>query len=78
MERKIHIGTAALILAVSITAAALGENVDLVTLPQRSSVQLTIYNAEDLTLVKETRYITLKKGRNQLQFSWAGTLRVFI
>ncbi len=50
------------------------QNVDLVTLPNRDSVQLTIYNSEDLTLAKEQRFITLKKGDNALQFSWAGTL----
>jgi len=50
------------------------KNVDLVTLPKRDSVQLTIYNSEDITLVKETRFITLKKGANLLQFSWAKTL----
>ena len=55
-------------------AAGLAKNVDLVTLPARDSVQLTIYNSEDLTLVKETRYVTLKKGVNKLQFSWANTL----
>jgi hypothetical protein len=49
-------------------------NVDLVTLPSRQSVQLTIYNSEDITLVKETRFLTLKKGSNKLQFSWANTL----
>jgi hypothetical protein len=49
-------------------------NVDLVTLPPRDAVQLTIYNSEDLTLVKERRAITFKKGANRLQFSWAGTL----
>jgi hypothetical protein len=48
--------------------------VDLVTLPNRESVQLTIYNSADLTLVKETRLLTLKKGINELQFSWANTL----
>ena len=53
---------------------ATAKNVDLVTLPKRDSVQLTIYNSEDITLAKETRYITLKKGANQLQFSWANTL----
>jgi len=56
------------------TSAGLAKNVDLVTLPARDSVQLTIYNSEDLTLVKETRYVTLKKGVNKLQFSWANTL----
>ncbi|MGB2819774.1 MAG: hypothetical protein WBF17_02240, partial [Phycisphaerae bacterium] len=64
--------TAALLLAVA--AAAAGKNVDLVTLPSRQSVQLTIYNSEDITLVKETRYLTFKKGGNRLQVSWANTL----
>ncbi|MHC4940845.1 MAG: hypothetical protein ACYTHK_18030 [Planctomycetota bacterium] len=57
-----------------LASACLAKNVDLVTLPNRESVQLTIYNSEDLTLVKETRHITLKRGVNQLQFSWANTL----
>jgi len=57
-----------------LAGATLAKNVDLVTLPGRDSVQLTIYNSEDLTLVKETRHLTLKRGRNQLQFSWANTL----
>jgi len=64
---------AALVLA-AIAGQARAKNVDLVTLPKRDSVQLTIYNSEDITLVKETRYVTLKKGRNKLQFSWAKTL----
>ena len=50
------------------------ENVDLSTVPARSSVQLTIYNSEDITLVRETRAVTFKKGVNPLQFSWANTL----
>src|SRR5512143_443099 len=50
------------------------KNVDLSTVPRRDSVQLTIYNAEDLTLVRETRTVTFKKGVNPLQFSWANTL----
>jgi hypothetical protein len=50
------------------------ENVDLSTVPTRSAVQLTIYNSEDITLVRETRAITFKKGVNPLQFSWANTL----
>ncbi len=49
------------------------KNIDLSTIPSRDSVQLTIYNSEDLTLVRETRQISIKKGRNQLQFSWANT-----
>jgi hypothetical protein len=53
---------------------AFAGNVDLSTVPKRNSVQLTIYNSEDLTLVRETRTVTLKKGANPLQFSWANTL----
>jgi len=48
--------------------------IDLVVLPTRDTVQLTIYNSADLTLVRESRMLTLKKGDNQLQFSWANTL----
>jgi hypothetical protein len=50
------------------------ENVDLSTVPKRNTVQLTIYNSEDLTLVRETRVVTFKKGMNPLQISWANTL----
>lgn len=49
-------------------------NVDLATVPERGSVQLTIYNSEDLTLVRERRVVTFKQGINPLQFSWANTL----
>jgi hypothetical protein len=49
-------------------------NVDLSTVPTRDTVQLTIYNSEDITLVRETRKVTFKKGVNPLQFSWANTL----
>jgi hypothetical protein len=64
------------ILALLIIAplAAQARNVDLSTVPKRNTVQLTIYNSEDLTLVRETRAITFKKGANPLQFSWANTL----
>jgi len=48
--------------------------INVVTLPGRDSVQLTIYNSVDLTLVKETRLLTFKKGLNRLEFSWANTL----
>src|SRR5256884_8338145 len=64
-----------LLLAInSCIAPAIGRNVDLSTVPKRDAVQLTIYNSEDLTLVRETRKVTFKKGRNPLQFSWANTL----
>src|SRR5687768_14890107 len=55
-------------------APARAENVDLSTVPARNTVQLTIYNSEDITLVRETRAVTFKKGVNPLQFSWANTL----
>ncbi len=48
--------------------------VDLSTLPSRDTVQLTIYNSADMTLVRESRPLTLKEGANKLQFSWANTL----
>jgi hypothetical protein len=54
--------------------AARAENIDLSTVPERDTVQLTIYNSEDITLVRETRKVTFKKGANPLQFSWANTL----
>jgi hypothetical protein len=50
------------------------KNVDLSTVPKRDTVSLTIYNSEDITLVRETRTVTFKKGVNPLQFSWANTL----
>ena len=67
-----------LVLATVFTLLAAGpahaRDIDLVTLPPRDAVQLTIYNSEDLTLVKEIRSITFKRGVNRLQFSWANTL----
>ena len=48
--------------------------IELVVLPRREDVQLTIYNAADLTLVRERRNLTLKRGWNWLQFMWANTL----
>jgi len=64
----------AALLAAAGPRAARAENVDLSTVPDRDSVQLTIYNSEDLTLVRETRKVSFKKGANPLQFSWANTL----
>ena len=48
--------------------------VDIVTLPTREGVQLTIYNSEDITMVREHRLLTVKEGVNRIQFSWANTL----
>jgi len=58
----------------STTAVLCAENVDLSTVPNRDTVQLTIYNSEDITLVRETRKISFTNGGNPLQFSWANTL----
>src|SRR6266850_1673380 len=55
-------------------AAAAQARVNVVTLPGRDSVQLTIYNSMDLTLVREMRILTFRKGLNRLEFSWANTL----
>ncbi len=47
--------------------------IDLVTLSDRKSVQTTIYNKADLTLVRDLRILNFVNGMNQLQFSWANT-----
>lgn len=62
-----------LFLVLAMASIALAK-VDLVTLPSRDAVQLTIYNSADLTLARESRALTLKEGANALQFSWANTL----
>ena len=62
-----------LIILTCLTAIA-SAKVDLVTLPSRDTVQLTIYNSADMTLVRESRALTLDEGKNSLQFSWANTL----
>jgi hypothetical protein len=69
--------TPAFILA-SLLAAACAfpaqAGIELVTLPEREAAQLTIYNSADLTLVRDTRKLTLTKGINKLSFGWADTL----
>ena len=55
----------------AITAPA---RINVVTLPGRDSVQLTIYNSEDITMVREHRLLTVKPGINRIQFTWANTL----
>ncbi len=68
------IGHLSLVICGLTCAVALAENIDLSTVPSRDTVQLTIYNSEDLTLVRETRKVTFNRGANPLQFSWASTL----
>ena len=68
--------TPLLLLSLSLLAGALTAQarVNVVTLPGRDTVQLTVYNAADLTLVKESRLLVFRKGLNKLEFSWANTL----
>jgi hypothetical protein len=61
------------ILAAALAGPALAA-VDLVTIPTREGAQLTIYNSEDITMVREHRLLTVKPGVNRIQFSWANTL----
>jgi hypothetical protein len=63
--------TAVVLLAISPPLLA---DVDLVTIPRREGTQLTIYNSEDITMVREHRLLTVKPGVNRIQFSWANTL----
>ena len=65
--------TLCLLLTALLSSPALAR-INVTTLPGRDSVQLTIYNSADLTLVKETRLLTLRKGLNRLEFSWVNTL----
>jgi hypothetical protein len=67
--RRLLLAACALALATPTRA-----RVDLVTLPDRDQVQLTIYNSADLTLVRDQRALTLRQGDNRLQFAWADTL----
>ncbi|MBW1989543.1 MAG: DUF4139 domain-containing protein [Deltaproteobacteria bacterium] len=70
-KRETFLAAAALILLLAGSAHA---KVDLVTLPETETVWVTIYNSADLTLVSDIRNLSLKKGENKLQFSWANTL----
>jgi hypothetical protein len=47
--------------------------IELVVLPRPDTTQVTIYNSKDLTLVRDTRKLTLKPGWNWLQFMWDNT-----
>ncbi|MFH1921285.1 MAG: hypothetical protein ABIP48_15570 [Planctomycetota bacterium] len=69
-----HFSAAIVLSATALCAGLRAGNVDLSTVPARDTVQLTIYNSEDLTLVRETRKVSFKPGTNPLQFSWANTL----
>ncbi|MFT5126957.1 MAG: hypothetical protein ACI8W8_000555, partial [Rhodothermales bacterium] len=63
-----------ILIALFLLVGSLAAHVDLVTVPTRESTQLTIYNSEDITMVREQRLLTVKKGVNRIQFTWANTL----
>ncbi len=64
----------AIVLALLMGTGAAQARINVVTLPDRDSVLLTIYNSVDLTMVTETRHLTFRQGVNKLEFSWANTL----
>ena len=64
----------ALPVLMAVLAAPAVAEVDLVTIPRREGTQLTIYNSEDITMVREHRLLTVKQGINRIQFTWAETL----
>ncbi|MEY2410438.1 MAG: hypothetical protein QOF48_3108 [Verrucomicrobiota bacterium] len=72
--KTVRDNAAAWVLLGLFVALPAGARINVVTLPGRDSVQLTIYNSADITLVKETRALTFRKGLNKLEFSWANTL----
>jgi hypothetical protein len=69
-----YIPLLALALMAAVFDKSLASNVDLSTVPKRNTVQLTIYNSEDLTLVRETRTVTFKKGQ-PIRCSLVGPIR---
>src|SRR4051812_25104305 len=60
--------------ALCLVTSPASARVNVVTLPGRDTVQLTIYNSVDLTMVKEKRLLTFRRGINRLDFSWPNTL----
>ena len=62
----------ALIFSAVLTGYAAAE-VDLVTIPRREGTQLTIYNSEDITMVREHRLLTVKPGVNRMRSGSSGT-----
>ncbi len=61
-------------LVIAVVCGPASADVDLVTIPTREGVQLTIYNSDDITMVRERRMLTVKTGINRIQFTWANTL----
>ncbi len=69
MQHKLFMTTVVLII-ICLSSLAFGR-VKLVTLPERGETSLHFDNPR-ATLVEEERVLTLKKGRNQIDFSWQG------
>jgi hypothetical protein len=63
-----------LLLLLLIATQLASARINVVSLPGRDSVQLTIYNSVDLTVATERRALTFRRGINRLEFSWANTL----
>src|SRR5437773_748704 len=70
----LNLQLASVLFALALLSQSAEARINVVTLPGRDSVQLTIYNSVDVTLVKETRLLVFRKGINRLEFSWANTL----
>jgi len=68
------IALAAIALGLMLTSKQAQAREELVTLPNRDRISITIYNEVDLTFVQEERALSFNKGENRLQFSWANTL----
>ena len=62
-----------LVLGLAVSAEPAAAKIELVTLPDRAACQLTIYNSADLTLVRDERTLTFRKGANRIEFSWENT-----
>ena len=74
LDKRFYLTIILLLIIAAASTSVDARNIDLSTVPNRDTVQLTIYNSEDLTLVRETRKVSFKQGANRLQFSWANTL----
>ncbi len=76
MKRRLPFIAPAVMLAAGMVLppAAAEARIDIVTVPSRDRTELTIYNSQDLTLVREERDLTFTQGRNEIQFAWTDTL----
>lgn len=71
MTRRLRLTAVLLSLLGALPALAY---VGFVTVAERQDVAVTIYNSEDLTLVRDRRLVVMKPGANALRFQWANTL----